>query len=46
MAGAFEGLATLLADVRLLLRVSDGVTLQVREVKEDARTQLAVQHPA
>lgn len=46
MAGAFEGFAALLADVGLLLRVCDCVALEVREVKEDPRAQLAVQHPA
>lgn len=46
MAGALEGFAALLADVRLLLRVCDCVALKVREVKEDPRAQLAVQHPA
>lgn len=46
MAGAFEGFAALLADVGLLLRVCDCVALKVREVKEDPRAQLAVQHPA
>lgn len=46
MAGAFEGFAALLADVRLLLRVCDGVALKVGEVKEDTRAQLAIQHPA
>ena len=46
MAGAFEGFAALLANVRLLLRVRDGVALKVGEVKEDPRAQLAVQHPA
>lgn len=46
MAGAFEGFAALLANVRLLLRVSDGVALKVGEVIEDPRAQLAVQHPA
>lgn len=42
MAGAFEGFPTLLTDVRLLLRVSDGMAFEVREVKEDPRAQLAV----
>lgn len=46
MAGALEGFAALLAHVGLLLRVCDGVALKVREVKEDPRAQLAVQHPA
>lgn len=46
MAGALEGFAALLANVRLLLRVGDGMPLQVGEVKEDPRAQLAVQHPA
>lgn len=46
MAGALEGFAALLADVRLLLRVCDGMPLQVGEVKEDPRAQLAAQNPA
>ncbi|TNN81062.1 hypothetical protein EYF80_008718 [Liparis tanakae] len=46
VAGAFEGFAALLANVRLLLRVRDGVALEVGEVKEDPRAQLAVHHPA
>lgn len=46
MAGAFEGFAALLANMRLLLRMGDGMALKVGEVKEDSRAQLAVQHPS
>lgn len=46
MAGAFEGFPALLANMRLLLRMGDGMALKVGEVKEDPRAQLAVQHPS
>lgn len=46
MAGAFEGLATLQADMGFVLRMGDGVTLQVRQVVEDPGAERAVEDPS